>query len=484
MQREVELKLDVAPGDVDALAALLIGPPRWLHQRSVYFDTPDGGLARHGLGLRIRECDGKRVQTVKAAAAGEGPSAGLFSRLEWETPVAGDLPEIDDASPVRLALGNAADRLVPQFTVDVTRRLWTLEEAGSRIEVVLDTGSVSASGRQAPFAEVELELLAGEASALFALARRLDMQVPLRPAVLSKADRGQRLLAPVTQADHATVPVLAADAATGEVVPTIIAACLAQYRLNEERLLASVDAEPLHQARVGLRRLRAALSLFRDLVGGRPEFIDDVRWLAQILGEARDLDVMLARAAPGPLRDSLLAARDTARTRVAEALAAPRTRALMIDIAAWLAIGPWRDDPVTQAAREQPATDFAITALNRLRRRVKKARSALDNGDDAARHEFRKRAKALRYAAEFLGPLFPATRRQRRLRRFVAALTDLQHALGSLNDLVTAQRLLAGMGVTRVRGTARLVGLRRRPALIAAASAAHDDLVDCKRFWR
>jgi len=64
-------------------------------------------------------------------------------------------------------------------------------------------------------------------------------------------------------------------------------------------------AEGVHQMRVGLRRLRAAISLFGDIVTGRDTEVlkDELKWLTEELGPARDLDV-LAKEAIAPLRQS------------------------------------------------------------------------------------------------------------------------------------------------------------------------------------
>ena len=56
------------------------------------------------------------------------------------------------------------------------------------------------------------------------------------------------------------------------------------------------DETALHQMRVALRRLRAAISLFSVVVGDdRASGIKaELRWIAQELGPARDLDTLLS----------------------------------------------------------------------------------------------------------------------------------------------------------------------------------------------
>jgi CHAD domain-containing protein len=61
--------------------------------------------------------------------------------------------------------------------------------------------------------------------------------------------------------------------------------------------LEGKDIEGVHDMRVGSRRLRAALEIFRDAFPRRQlkPMLRDVKRLADALGEVRDLDVMLDR---------------------------------------------------------------------------------------------------------------------------------------------------------------------------------------------
>ncbi len=68
MSHEVELKFDLAPGDVERLRAcpaLAAEPARTAHYETRYFDTGDGALRSAGFSLRIRRVDRRYAQTVK-----------------------------------------------------------------------------------------------------------------------------------------------------------------------------------------------------------------------------------------------------------------------------------------------------------------------------------------------------------------------------------------------------------------------------------
>ena len=481
MSEEIELKLEADPDALAALEAsgLLPGEPAIVRQRAVYFDTPDHGLARAGLALRIRHAGGRRVQTVKA---GSGASAGLFARAEWERAVDSDTPILDDTLPVR-PLIEAAGTIGPVFEVRVERRRWIVQQDGASVELVIDRGEVAAGNRTSPICEIELELMAGQPAALFALARRIDSTAPVRLGVQSKAERGYLLLEGAPAKAFKAEPVaLAGDVSAAQAFQQIVQACVRQFRLNEAAL-PERRAATLHQARVALRRMRAAFAIFKPVIDG-PEarrLKTDLRWLAAECAPARDLDVLLERAAAHALRDRIAPARETAYDRAQAALASARARALLLDLAEWSATGAWLE---AAAAKPEPAADFAVAALDRLWRTVEKGGRKLARADDEARHAFRKTAKKLRYAAEFLGPLFGRERQRRRYRKFLRRLGALLDTLGALNDLATAPRIVQELGLSGDPRAAALLADGEKAALLAAATEARAALLDSKRFWR
>ncbi len=483
MADEIELKLELTPDAADAFEASALVPdaPQAVEQQSIYFDTPDRALAKKGLSLRIRRSDGTRIQTVKASGPG---SAGLFVRPEWECAVEDEQPILDDTTPIRALLGDAADAIAPVFAVRMGRRTWLLGQDGATIEMVLDRGEAVAGDRTSPICEIELELKQGDPAALFALARRIDAVVPVRLGVQTKAERGYRLVRPA--AVKAEPVALGSDMTAARAFQQILQNCVRQFRLNEALLLAGRDAGALHQARVALRRLRSAFSIFKPVIGGNAKMKlgEELRWLASKLGDARNLDVLLDRAGPGALRDRIGAAREAAYGRVEAVLASSRVRALMLDLAEWTAIGDWLDAPDTEAERNQPVREFAVTALSRFRRRVKKGGRDLADADDATRHEVRKDAKKLRYAVEFFAALFGRKREKRRYRAFLAALEALQDQLGALNDLAMAPHVLEALGLADDPQAPKLLAGGRKKALLDAAADAHEALIDAKRFWR
>lgn len=484
MAQETELKLELEPDAAEALCAsgVLPGDPTIARQRSVYFDTHRHDLSAAGVSLRIRHSNGRRVQTVKAAGTGTG---GLFARPEWERPVEDDMPLLDAETPVAALLGRKIRQIVPVFEVRVERRTWNVSPDGAAIEVVVDLGEVAVGERSAAICEVELELKRGAPGALFSFARMIGAAVPVRLGVVTKAERGFSLIGPAVRSLKAEPVELDRNMTVAEAFRRIAGACLRHFRLNEA-LVGQGNDEALHQARVALRRLRSAFSIFGEVVGdGRSEHLrGELRWLAGELAAARNLDVLGARCDSGEARAKLRQARTEAYRAAESALALGRSRTLMLDLSEWIAVGGWTLRPDEGGLRAQPAADFARLALDRLYRKVRKRGRDLGGLDDEARHELRKDAKKLRYAVEFFSSLLDGGRRNGRYRRFVGALALLQDRLGDLNDVAVAPEILSRIGLDSDAAFRKLLsdGKGRRK-LLAAAAEAYDVFADARRCW-
>ncbi|MFJ7441617.1 CHAD domain-containing protein [Methylorubrum thiocyanatum] len=508
--REIELKLECDLSDLTTLQnhPLLqeASEQDETDLTSVYFDTADQSLRQAGLGLRVRRSGERFIQTLKA----EGDS--LFDRPEWEQEVVG--PEPDPAAwadtPLAKILGRK-EELQPLFTSAVTRRTYLVEQGGSRIEVALDSGRITAPAagdRIVPVCEVELELKNGVAGDVFALAHAVAALVPLRLGVRSKAERGYALASGKLDRVRKAEPVpLRADMTAAEAFQSVAHACLRHMRLNEEILLQSRNADALHQVRVAIRRLRSAFSLFGDLIndpqGSRIR--DEIKRLTALLGHARNLDVFLATTLPAErerhpdevgllgLETQLEDQRSKAYEAVDALLRSPEWRTLLLDLVSWINAGPWLLDKADErvSLRDEAARDFAARELDRRRRQVKRRGRDLNDLSPEDRHQVRIAAKKLRYGAEFFAGLYPAKKAVKRHASFAKALAELQDHLGALNDIATGHEVVRDLVGEHV-GTSALFAAgvtaadleARSGKLLAAAADAHEDLVDAKPFWR
>lgn len=231
-----------------------------------------------------------------------------------------------------------------------------------------------------------------------------------------------------------------------DAIATVIAGCRDHWQINLPAALDGRNAEGVHQVRVGLRRFRSALSLFKTFVpeNQRDWLNTEGKWLANQLGAVRDMDVFLADlekrspkddASATALGDAVRAARSRARASAVNALRGPRMRRFAARIETWLDGHGWYVD----GAEIPDVGAFARDALNKRLKKIQTVAARADKLTIAERHELRIAVKKLRYGLEFLTPVLP----EKRAARINAVLKRLQDSLGHLNDLDVAERTLA-----------------------------------------
>jgi triphosphatase len=468
MANEIELKLSIDPAAIPSLRRhplLNSAKSTRRHLRNTYYDTANLQLRALGVALRFRQIGDQWLLTLKSG----NPAAGGFAeRNEWECPAKPgvfDFAHVGD--PVlRHFLEAHVAQLRPVFTTDFTREAWQVEYAGSRIEVALDQGLVASEGRETPLCEVELELLSGnDGGALFSLALELSDATRLHPEIASKAERGYRLFR--QEARHPVYAMPSAlqswmDAPTAFV--SLAHQCLRQLQANEAGVLdeTAVTPEFVHQARIAIRRLRSAIDFFAPLLPRvfRDRYSPAWRNVGIALAAARDWEVMRYETLPtlgaldnGPaaagLRDRLEAGIEQtlgrAREQSCAALLHPGYSRLLLEFSAALhALQHPLAPASTQSANLRSLTDHVLARLKRAARVAKKRAAAVTKNrpeklNAQQMHRLRIAVKKLRYGLEFARPLLPepATSSYRE------ALSRLQETLGKLNDLNTAEQLLA-----------------------------------------
>lgn len=504
--REIELKFEISASDVPALeghSLLAPLPCDRKRQTSIYFDTPEGKLRKAGISLRVRESDGRYLQTVKRDGGDGATGGGLFDRSECETPVETNAPDLGKAGGSlngKLAKKAVREAIGPRFETIVDRSTWLISKEGSEVELVLDRGEVAAQTASAPIREVELELLSGPAIRLFELARQLNASVPLRLGFLTKSERGYRLLDGIKPGIAKAEPIiLSPDHTVGEGFRAIALACIRHFRLNEALLVDEREGAALHQMRVALRRLRSAFSLFKAAIADaeRDRLREELRWISGALGKARDLDVFVQKRldpdeTSPELWSQVVAQREAAFDEAIEAVNSERSRALMIALVQWTTLGGWRaaGDDVAKL-RDRPLAAFASDALDRFHRKVVKGGRKLARLGDEERHAVRIAGKKLRYASEFFASLYDGRKHRALHKKYVQSLEALQEELGSLNDQVTARKLSEQIAASLTSENARNELLAReaigqkgeKPALMRRGVDAYDRFEKAEPFW-
>jgi inorganic triphosphatase YgiF len=489
--REIELKLEVDPG---AIGTLLAHPLVAGHEdgagsadllQAIYYDTPDEALRRAGISLRTRRHADGWVQTIKADRSAKGLA---LDRQEWETPVPDAALDLDAATGTALepllAKKKVRKGLAPVFTVVSERNSFALERDGAALDLVLDRAEVSANGASRRFGEIEIELRRGDPAALFRVALDLADVAPMRLSFTTKSARGYALLnREPPKGAKADRVAFAPDATSAEAFQAIAQSCLAQAIQNEAVVRQTRDPAALHQFRVGLRRLRAAISFFKDMLKDPQSdaLRDELRAVSQELGAVRDLDVYVER-----LRDAgaLIEAQARRVTKYDELLAnldRPRFWRTTLMAAAWIEAGDWLTsaDENASHARERPIEARATEQLSRRWKRVLKRGRHLGDLDPDARHRVRIEIKKLRYGVEFFHGLFDGRKAKARRKNALEVLEDLQETLGYLNDIAVGG-IVAGM---ELRTEADANPAAQEEALVGRAQEAVKRLATLKPFW-
>ncbi len=308
---ELELKLALPRDRSDAIEQLPVfraAPAQHLHEITTYFDTADLALRREGVALRVRRRGDRLIQTLKTSGADEVAS----NRGEWEWDVESDLPDVGRLreTPRADLIERLDGTLRPVFRTDIARTTRMLDGAGgARVEAALDHGQIIAGDAREPVSELELELKSGsDPAALYHLALDIHAHVALSLAGESKAARGYRLFDGSTATARKAARVkLASDISVADGFRRISGSGLS-HLIGNTCLAERGNPEGIHQVRISLRRLRAALLLFKqhlDRAESR-SFGDSLRALGRVLGAARDWDVFVletlrdaAREQPG-----------------------------------------------------------------------------------------------------------------------------------------------------------------------------------------
>jgi len=490
--REIEIKLVGSSRTLDAaFGELGAASVRSAPVTSIYYDTADKRLWKRGLTLRLRAKDGRHELTMKRESS-------ALVRGEWSV-------LIDDPIPDPGALPRGAPReeigvILPEElaeqhrTVAIRSKKVVVIDAAS-FEVSLDRGHILAGQLSMPLEELEIELLHGPEDAVARVARDLVMRRSLRVALESKAARGMALAAgTVPRARKFNRPVLTAQDTLGSAFQTIIGATALQVAGNLAAVRHGKGPKGVHQMRVGLRRLRSALSLFRKHLDPHATGLqEEARATLQALGPARDLDVFLTQMLPPILSahadiTPLLHLQAIAeRERAAAYLALRRMldgrafNRLLLDL---LGAQDMRG-LLTEDAAATPLPKVATKLLARRHRKLITAGQGFADMPLEQRHEVRIAAKKLRYAIDFLGGLYDPEP----MRLYRKGMSRLQDDLGHLNDVAVASELvdrLAGDDERAQVGAALVKGwyAHRLAAIEPEMVAAWHDFAETPIFWK
>jgi inorganic triphosphatase YgiF len=448
---EVELKLRIPSEKSAAVLAAVAGKQgsSRTHLVASYLDTERLDLAAAGMGWRLRREGRRWVQTLKAT-----PRDGdHLEREEDNVPVKGPGRPAPDAalhlgSPAGARLAALLDKLGTEpserFHTDIWRVSRTVRVPGGTVELAADQGTIASGTRSIDVCELEIELKRGQTRAVIGAARHWAQRHGLWLDVATKAHRGNMLAKgktelPVCKAPTAQLhPQMSVDAAVREMTRV----CLVQITGNTSAVAAGLGGhEHVHQARVGIRKLRTVLAEFGDLCPAvDPTWRTDLAEIFAVLGEARDREVVLAGWLRALEREGSpkVALPQATVDHTGDALRGIDFTILMLDLLQYAHGEPEAND-------DGPALLHVVgDRLKSLRRTSAKRADEFKKLAIEEQHDVRKQLKRLRYVAELTASLYG----RKKVARYIAALEPAQAALGSLNDLSVATELFEELAAT------------------------------------
>ena len=429
---EHELKLDAPSGfRLPPLGGRPLTPRVFT---SVYYDVPGGSLADGGITLRRRTENGSGVWQLKLPADD--------SRLELEAEGGPGQPPEELLALLHDHLRRGPLERVAELRTHRSGEL--VDRNGTRAEVTADEVTVLDSGDAGNhFVEVEIELRDGSPDGLDEIAGELV-------SVGAEPGKGLPKLFRALGRTSAYGP----SPRSFEELRGRLRDQLREIERHDPGTRLGRDPESLHDMRVGVRRLRALLRAGRELVATDTGELDDrLKELGRVLGEVRDLDVLLARLdaeaaelggedveRAGSLLATLRTERSCSRSRLLAALRSDEYLALLDDTTRTI-------DELEPSGSAVTLDELADEAFARVRKAVRKLPDA---PADEELHAVRKKGKRARYAAELAGRQKPVKRAKK-----------LQAVLGEHQDAVVAaarlRQLAAGAAPERVLVAGRLV---------------------------
>jgi len=421
VEREIKLAID----DHFRLPPLPGTPlPRRL-LTSTYYDTHQYDLAQARITLRHRIERGKQAWQLKLPL--------LKNRQEVELVDRQSRPPTTFRDLLFLHLGRR--RLVPVATL----RVW---RAGVRLciddapvaDVTLDYVAVVKNGAVLRrFRELEIEQVNGNERTL------PDLEEQLRRAGAEDHDGRPKLFRALSLPAPSPEPPPAPDAPAVDHVKWALGRHTRWLLAHDPGTRLGKEPESLHQMRVATRQLRAILRAARPLLV--PEWADslqdELRWLGQLLGPARDLDVQLAyfrgESAMLDARDrrplaEFIAHLEGERNKIHGVLLNELTNVRYLDLIRRLQQA--KHDPIV-VETNITLNDLAKSAFTKLRKAIQHLGPSPSN---SRLHEIRIKTKRARYAAQLAEPADGKS-----VTRFIKTAGTVQDVLGMHQDAIQAE---------------------------------------------
>jgi CHAD domain-containing protein len=445
LERKYDADADFAIPDLrEVPGCARVGDPEAHTLHASYFDTDDLRLAVRGITLRRRHGGSDAGWHLKVPIAKN-------TKREIHAPLAAGRQTVPPELAALVAVHVRARALAPVAEVETrrTERALLAEDGQVLAELADDVVSarrLSPGGNEVgllSWRELEVEAVTGSGELLERLGGHLLDSGAREAETASKLER-------TLKEDLARVERPVATDTAGDILVTYLGEQFEQWLAYDPLVrLSDHDDDSVHRMRVAVRRTRSLLRTHRRLLdrAGVAPLEAELKWLADALGEVRDLEVLSARfhqqltELPGVHQSpawlaGMAATERRTRDQLRETLLTSRYFDLLDAVDAFLAAPPMNARARRSARDETPK--MVVKAWRKMVRHYAKA-ERLPAGDerDAALHRTRKATKRARYTAEAavaaLGS--PAGKLAQRAEK-------LQGILGAHHDsVVAAQRL-------------------------------------------
>jgi CHAD domain-containing protein len=425
-----------------------------------YYDTFDGLL--HGAGLSLMHEDGRLslierdTGLVQASLTTPPPSMPLFAGGLDPGPLHDSLRELTDVRA-----------LLPLVQVQLRERRMSVldDEQKTVVRLALEETSLTGpAGKVLPLRpRLRITPVRGYDSERHSVLLTLEQDLGFKPADEPLVDEAVRVGGGVPGGFPAKIEVpLRGEQRADAAAAAVLRALLGVIDANLEGTIEDLDSEFLHDLRVSVRRSRAVQRELKGVFGPAEltHFRGEFRWLQQVTGDARDLDVHVLefdamRALVGgrgyesmqddldPLLDVLRAGRVKAHTQLVRDLRSKHTTQLLSSWRAFLDRLETTDETERPDAA-RPIGEVAGERIRKVYRQMVRMGDAIDESSPAEDyHELRKKGKELRYLLELFGaPLYPGEV----VKPMIKTLKGLQDVLGRHQDREVQVALLRSLG--------------------------------------
>ncbi|OTG66572.1 CHAD domain-containing protein [Acinetobacter silvestris] len=439
---KIELKFQIPKDQTELLIkALQRKNAQKMQLHTNYYDSDDFKLSQHAVSLRQRLQDQNCVQSLNIQTQNQSKHSEFNINFEQQTNPALNLQAYKynkhiDKNIIKL-LNSLQNNLRLQFEIQVERWVTISSFQNSKIQVQLDQGQISHNHQVKDLIEIKFQLQQGTIqdfiSFIFPYIKRYHLCLNGYTKLQQCYLLAQGLTEYPTQ-NQSTLQLKHHDS-KAVALKKMIQNCL-EHLLPNSTAIASgyFNSQHVHQARVAIRRLRSAFSMFSNW----SQHVDPI-WTKQLaiifrqLGTTRDLDVIAEEIVPKLLKAGAPELKLPLSTQQTSISLQQLFQSLDFNNLI-LSLFQFIHQPNIDSS-EKNNQKISIKKIIQLHQHIQRDVQNLLEQDITTLHRIRKRLKRLRYSIDFISSLYKSSE----VKRYLQTLKPAQDMLGQYNDLILAE---------------------------------------------